>query len=155
MKYNKVTKKRRISKHLELCTTDTRRHFFRYYSTDILSFKDLHERLKYNRRCRKHTLTRFVVKIIVKRIAYYLMSKQYKAADNEGCYYNRPRVTESTQPLDFYPSCHDSCKKYCHGGSMFYALRFRDLVVFAHTEYGLYLEVIRKFILEPHRYPFC
>ena len=89
-------------------------------------------------------------------LAMYLLSKQYKSADAEGCYYNRPKILEHDEPVDFYSYCHDKeCKKNCHGGVMKWTLHFRDLRLVAHSEYGLYLEVIRKFIIEPYRVPFC
>lgn len=104
----------------------------------------------------KHKFVKKVTEKIIKLIAFYLLRNNYKKADNEQAFYNRPKVVYQPEGIDFYSYCHDkNCKKHCHGGTMFYALYFRDLRLVAHTEYGLYLEVIRKFIIEPYIYPFC
>ena len=152
----KVKKQIKITKHISLIITQEHRIFLRWYGSDMLTFRDFREEFSWRKRIRKHLIVQSLSKFIVKRLAMYLLSKQYKSADAEGAYYNRPKILEHDEPVDFYSYCHDKeCKKYCHGGAMKWTLHFRDLRLEAHSEYGLYLEVIRKFIIEPYRVPFC
>ena len=152
----KVKHKINLTKHVSLIITQEHRKFFRWYGADIITFKDFKDEFSWRKRMKKHKITQKLTKFVVKRIAFYLLKHQYKAADNEGAYYNRPKIIEHDEPVDFYSYCHDElCKRNCHGGVMKWTLHFRDLRLEAHSEYGLYLEVIRKFILEPYRVPFC
>ena len=152
----KVKKQIKLTKHISLVITQEHRIFLRWYGSDMTSFSNFKDQFTWRRKVRKHKTVQSLSKFIVKRLAMYLLSKQYKSADAEGCYYNRPKILEHDEPVDFYSYCHDKeCKKNCHGGVMKWTLHFRDLRFEAHSEYGLYLEVIRKFIIEPCRIPFC
>ena len=153
---SKVIKKRKITKHIELITTDDRKHNIRLYESDILSFKDLKDLFKYRFRVRRHKFNSTLYKFIIKRLAIHLLKVAAVKESSEDYLYSEYKIVYKPEGIDFYQSCKDkNSKKYCHGGTMFWALYFRDLRLLAHSEHGLYLEVIRKFLLEPYRFPFC
>lgn len=152
----KVVNKFKLTKNVNIIITDNHRCYIRWYGADLINFKKFKDTFNYRMRVNKHMIVEKTTKWIVKRIAMYLLRKQYKAADAENCYYNRPKIIENFEPVDFYPACHNKHdKKYCHQGALKWSLHFRDLRLLAHSEYGLYLEVIRRFIIEPCRFPFC
>ena len=87
----KVKKQIKLTKHLSLITTQEHRIFLRWYGSDMLTFRDFREEFSWRRRIKKHVIVQSLSKFIVKRLAMYLLRKQYKGADAENCYYNRPK----------------------------------------------------------------